>query len=315
MAGNFNHTPVLLNECIQMLNIKPNGIYLDCTVGGGGHSRRIAERLTDGRLIGVDRDENALAKAEEILNPYKSKTTLIRTNFFETDYILGQAGIDSLDGVLMDLGVSSHQLDEPTRGFSYADPADAPLDMRMDNRQKLTAADVVNTYGEEELTRILYEYGEERWAVRIAQFIINARTDKPIEGTRELVDVIMRAVPKAARQEGSHPAKRTFQAIRIEVNGELGELEESVRIYANRLNSGGRICVISFHSLEDRLVKTVFRGLENPCVCPRDFPICSCGKTASAVTITKRPITPSDAELMDNPRSKSAKLRVAERIK
>ena len=308
----FRHTSVLLHECIEALAIKPGGVYMDGTLGGAGHSSEIVKRLTAGRLIGVDRDENALTKAREVLAGSMNRVTLLRHNFAEVDSILHDAGVTGLDGVLLDLGVSSHQLDEPSRGFSYMH--DAPLDMRMDNRDSISAYDVVNTYPEKRLSELIFAYGEERWASRIAQFIVAERAAKPLQTAFELVTAIKKAIPKAARSDGPHPAKRTFQAIRIEVNGELALLENAVEKLANALNPGGRICVISFHSLEDRIIKNTFRALENPCTCPPDFPVCVCGKKPLLRVVTRKPILPSEQELAENHRSRSAKLRVAERI-
>lgn len=309
----FNHVSVLLNECIENLNIKPDGVYLDGTLGGAGHAKEIAKRLDDnGVLIGVDQDENAIVKATDILADYKSSVRLVRANFSDIDYILGQADEELLDGILLDLGVSSHQLDEPERGFSYMH--DAPLDMRMDTRSSFCAYDVVNTYDEKKLSQIFFDYGEERWSMRIAQFIVNERMVKPIETTFELVSVIKKAIPKAVRIDGPHPAKRTFQAIRIEVNGELTLLEKAIKDMSDKLKTGGRFCIITFHSLEDRIVKNVFRELENPCTCPIDFPVCVCGKKPTLKNLTRKPILPSEDEIDHNHRARSAKLRVAERI-
>jgi len=308
----FNHTSVLLHECIDALAIRADGIYMDGTLGGAGHSSHIVKRLDTGRLIGIDQDENALAKATAVLADYQDKATLLRFNFAEVEDILSTANITAFDGVLLDLGVSSHQLDEPERGFSYMQ--DAPLDMRMDNRNPLTAYRIVNEYDEKRLTDIIFSYGEERWSKRIAQFIVAERASKPIETTFELVSVIKKAIPKAARSDGPHPAKRTFQAIRIEVNGELTLLENAIRDLAAALRPGGRLCIISFHSLEDRIVKNTFRTLENPCTCPPDFPVCICGKKPLLRIVTRKPILPSEQELAENHRSRSAKLRVAERI-
>jgi len=309
---NFQHTSVLLQECIESLAIKPDGIYMDGTLGGAGHSSEIVKRLTTGRLIGVDRDADALAKAGEVLATDTNKVTLLRYNFAEANDILSAANVTGLDGVLLDLGVSSFQLDEPSRGFSYMH--DAPLDMRMDNRDSLSAYEVVNTYDERRLSDLIFAYGEERWAKRIAQFIVAERAAAPLQTTFELVTAIKKAIPKAARSDGPHPAKRTFQAIRIEVNGELALLENAIADLAKALNPGGRICIISFHSLEDRIVKNIFRTLENPCTCPADFPVCVCGKKPLLRTVTRKPILPSAEELEANHRSRSAKLRVAERI-
>ena len=309
---NFNHTSVLLHECIDSLAIRPDGVYMDGTLGGAGHSSEIVKRIDSGFLIGVDQDENALAKAGMVLADCTAKTALLRFNFAEVEAILSAAEVSGLDGVLLDLGVSSHQLDEPERGFSYMH--DAPLDMRMDNRNDLSAYRVVNEYDERRLSDLIFAFGEERWAKRIAQFIVAERGTKPIETTFELVTVIKKAIPKGARSDGPHPAKRTFQAIRIEVNGELTLLENAIRNLAAALRPGGRLCIISFHSLEDRIVKNTFRNLENPCTCPPDFPVCICGKKPILRVVTRKPILPSEQELENNHRSRSAKLRVAERI-
>lgn len=269
----FKHVPVLLEECIENLNIKKDGIYVDGTLGGAGHSGEIVKRLNrDGLLLGIDRDENAIEAAAKTLADEMCKVKLIRDNFSNLKYILEDLGIESFDGLLLDLGVSSHQLDNIERGFSYMH--DAPLDMRMDNRNSLTARDVINDYSEEDLEKIIRNYGEERWAKRIAQFIVKFRMDEEIITTYQLVDIIKKAIPKGARIKGPHPAKRTFQAIRIEVNQELGIIEETIESAVERLNIGGRICVITFHSLEDRIVKNTFRSLANPCVCPQEFLIC-----------------------------------------
>ena len=306
----FHHVSVLLGECIEQLNIKENGIYVDGTLGGGGHSLEIVKRLNYGRLIGIDQDENAINAAEKRLEGYLDKVTFVRDNFSNVDAILNSLGIDYIDGMLMDLGVSSHQLDEAERGFSYMN--DAPLDMRMDTRAAKSAYDVVNGYGKDELTDIIYRYGEEKWAKRIAEFIVAERTQKPIETTFELVSIIKKAVPKGARKDGPHPAKRTFQAIR---NGELAILDKTIDNAAARLNDGGRLCVITFHSLEDRIIKNAFRRQEDPCTCPKEFPVCMCGKKPLGRVVTRKPILPSEAELEINPRARSAKLRVFERIK
>lgn len=311
---NFEHVPVLLNECIEGLNIIPNGTYVDCTLGGGGHSSYIASKLSaDGMLIGIDQDANAIKAAGERLKGY-TNVKYVRNNFSNIKDIAENLGLgqESVNGFLLDLGVSSHQLDEADRGFSYNH--NAPLDMRMDQRQSLSAYVVVNEYTKEELTRIIKDYGEERWAKRIAEFIINERKLKPIETTFDLVSVIKKAVPKGARSDGPHPAKRTFQAIRIEVNNELGILEDTINDMVDLLKSGGRICVITFHSLEDRIVKNVFRNLENPCTCPRDFPICVCGKKTKVKIITRKPILPGQEELENNRRAHSAKLRIVEKL-
>lgn len=309
---NFHHVSVLLQECIDNLNIKPDGIYVDGTMGGGGHSLEIAKRLTTGRLICIDQDPNAHEAAGKRLAEYKDKITFVRDNFGNIRNILDGLGIEKIDGMLLDIGVSSHQLDEAERGFSYQQ--DAPLDMRMNPDKPFSAYDVVNGYDEDELDRVIFTYGEERWARRIAQFIVKEREAKPIETTGELVDIIKKAVPKGARKDGPHPAKRTFQAIRIEVNGELDVLQRAIDDVAERLSVGGRLCIITFHSLEDRIVKDAFRKQENPCICPPQFPVCVCGKKPLGRVITRKPILPSKEELEVNPRSRSAKLRVLEGV-
>lgn len=308
----FHHISVLLNECIDNLNIRPDGIYVDGTMGGGGHSLEIAKRLTTGRLICIDQDPNAHEAAGKRLAEYKDRITFVRDNFGNIANILDSLGIEKIDGMLLDIGVSSHQLDEAERGFSYQQ--DAPLDMRMNPDRPFSAYDVVNGYDEDELDRVIFTYGEERWARRIAQFIVKERENKPIETTGELVDIIKKAVPKGARKDGPHPAKRTFQAIRIEVNGELDVLQKAIDDVAARLAVGGRLCIITFHSLEDRIVKEAFRKQENPCICPPQFPVCVCGKKPLGRVITRKPILPSKEELEENPRSRSAKLRVLEGV-
>ena len=308
----FHHISVLLNECIDNLNITPDGIYVDGTMGGGGHSLEIAKRLTTGRLICIDQDPNAHEAAGKRLAEYKDRITIVRYNFGNIANILNSLGIEKIDGMLLDIGVSSHQLDEAERGFSYQQ--DAPLDMRMNPDRPFSAYDVVNGYDEDELDRVIFTYGEERWARRIAQFIVKEREAKPIETTGELVDIIKKAVPKGARKDGPHPAKRTFQAIRIEVNGELEVLQRAIDDVAARLAVGGRLCIITFHSLEDRIVKEAFRKQENPCICPPQFPVCVCGKKPLGRVITRKPILPSKEELEENPRSRSAKLRVLEGV-
>lgn len=308
----FHHISVLLNECIDNLNIRPDGIYVDGTMGGGGHSLEIAKRLTTGRLICIDQDPNAHEAAGKRLVEYKDRITFVRYNFGNIANILDSLGIEKIDGMLLDIGVSSHQLDEAERGFSYQQ--DAPLDMRMNPDRPFSAYDVVNGYDEDELDRVIFTYGEERWARRIAQFIVKEREAKPIETTGELVDIIKKAVPKGARKDGPHPAKRTFQAIRIEVNGELEVLQRAIDDVAARLAVGGRLCIITFHSLEDRIVKEAFRKQENPCICPPQFPVCVCGKKPLGRVITRKPILPSKEELEENPRSRSAKLRVLEGV-
>ena len=308
----FHHISVLLNECIDNLNIKPDGIYVDGTMGGGGHSLEIAKRLTTGRVVCIDPDPHAPEAAGKRRAAYKVRITFVRDNFGNIKSILDSLGIEKIDGMLLDIGVSSHQLDEAERGFSYQQ--DAPLDMRMNPDRPFSAYDVVNGYDEDELDRVIFTYGEERWARRIAQFIVKEREAKPIETTGELVDIIKKAVPKGARKDGPHPAKRTFQAIRIEVNGELEVLQRAIDDVAARLAVGGRLCIITFHSLEDRIVKEAFRKQENPCICPPQFPVCVCGKKPLGRVITRKPILPSKEELEENPRSRSAKLRVLEGV-
>ena len=309
----FTHRPVLLDECIEALNIRPEGIYLDGTLGRAGHSREIAKRLTTGRLICVDRDDAALEAAQERLRPWMDKVTLVHSNFDRVDEILDELGIPGTDGMLFDLGVSSPQLDDGERGFSYM--ADAPLDMRMDREEGLTAADVVNTWSQAELKRILSQYGEERYAPQIAGAIVHRREERPIATTLELVEVIKGAMPAKALKEKQHPAKRSFQAIRIAVNDELGSVERMLERAVPRLNKGGRLAVITFHSLEDRIVKTGLAAFARGCTCPPDFPVCVCGKTPDVRLVNKKPILPSERELEENPRARSAKLRVAEKLK
>ena len=308
----FHHRSVLLDECIEQLAIRPDGIYLDGTLGGAGHSREIAKRLTTGRLIGVDRDETALAAAGERLAEFGERVTLVHSNFKEIDAILVGLGISGVDGMLFDLGVSSPQLDDAQRGFSYLH--DAPLDMRMDKKDRLTAREVVNEYPQDELRRILYEYGEERYAPSIAAAIVRRREEKPIETTLELVDVIRSAMPAKALREKQHPAKRSFQAIRIAVNGELAAVEEMMARAIDRLNPGGRLCVITFHSLEDRIVKSAIAQAARGCTCPPEFPVCVCGKKPLVKNLTRKPIEAGMQELEENPRARSAKLRVAEKL-
>lgn len=309
----FRHTSVLLDECIDKLNIKSNGIYVDGTLGGAGHSKKIAEGLSkDGLLIGIDQDMNAIKAATENLKDSMCQVKLVHNNFRNLEEVLEQLEIDKIDGLLLDLGVSSHQLDEAERGFSYMH--DAELDMRMDVRKYLTARKVVNEYSQEELSKIIWEYGEEKWAKRIAEFIVEHRKNQEINTTYELVEIIKKAIPKAVRREGGHPAKRTFQAIRIEVNEELEIIEETIRIATKHLNTGGRMCIITFHSLEDRIVKNTFRELNNPCTCPPQFPICTCGNVKQLNIVTRKPIIASRKELEENNRSRSAKLRVAEKV-
>lgn len=312
MENTPKHISVLLDECIENLNIKPDGIYLDGTLGLGGHSLEILKRLTTGRLIGIDRDESAIRRTGERLKAYSDKLTLVHGNFSDAVEILDELGIDGVDGMLFDLGVSSPQLDESERGFSYMN--DAPLDMRMDSGATLTAYKVVNSYSYDELCRILWDYGEERYARRIASKICEARERKNIETTLELVDIIRAAMPAAALREKQHPAKRSFQAIRIAVNDELHEVERMIKTVPDKLNVGGRLCIISFHSLEDRIVKQGIAARENGCTCPREAPICVCGFKQTLKSVQRKPIVPSEDELKFNPRSRSAKLRVAQRV-
>ena len=309
----FQHKSVLLQECIDALNIRPDGIYLDGTLGGAGHSSQIARRLTEGgRLSGVDRDRTALAAAKERLAPYADRVTLVHSNFAEIDAILDSLGIPAVDGMLFDLGVSSPQLDDASRGFSYM--ADAPLDMRMDKDDALTAGEVVNTWPQGELRRILYDYGEERYAPQIAAAICRAREKAPVETTLELVDIIRSAMPAQALREKQHPAKRSFQAIRIAVNDELGAVSRMMQAAVGRLNPGGRLAVITFHSLEDRIVKSEMQQAARGCTCPPEFPVCVCGKKPLVKLVTRKPIVSGPAELEENPRARSAKLRVAEKL-
>lgn len=309
----FQHKSVLLQECIDALNIRPDGIYLDGTLGGAGHSSQIACRLTEGgRLIGVDRDRTALAAAKERLAPYADRVTLVHSNFAKIDAILDSLGIPAVDGMLFDLGVSSPQLDDASRGFSYM--ADAPLDMRMDKDDALTAGEVVNTWPQGELRRILYDYGEERYAPQIAAAICRAREKAPVETTLELVDIIRSAMPAQALREKQHPAKRSFQAIRIAVNDELGAVSRMMQAAVGRLNPGGRLAVITFHSLEDRIVKSEMQQAARGCTCPPEFPVCVCGKKPLVKLVTRKPIVSGPAELEENPRARSAKLRVAEKL-
>ncbi len=307
----FKHVSVLLEETIDALNIKEDGIYVDCTLGGGGHSFEIAGRLSEkGRLIGIDQDTCALEAAKERLKEFNN-ITYVHNNFYNIDEILRDLDIPKIDGIMMDLGVSSYQLDEAERGFSYM--KDAPLDMRMNREDTLSAYGVVNSYSETELYRVIKEYGEDNFAKRIAKFIVQRREKESIKSTGELVEIIRSAIPAKFQKEG-HPAKRTFQAIRIEVNRELQILNKAVEDSVNHLNKSGRIAIITFHSLEDRIIKNKFKNLENPCTCPPDFPICVCGKNPYIKVITKKPVEPSEEEMNVNSRSKSAKLRVAERI-
>ena len=307
----FSHTSVLLNETIENLKIKPDGIYVDGTLGGAGHSSHICERLSaTGRLIGIDQDEAAIAAAGKRLEPFQNQVTIIRSNYCDMVPRLAEIGVTGVDGILLDLGVSSYQLDNAERGFTYRE--DVPLDMRMDQRNALSAYEVVNDYSEENLSRILHEYGEERFSRKIAHNICVSRQQAPIRTTGELIEIIKRSIPAKIRATGGHPAKRTFQAIRIEVNQELTVLSESLDGMIDLLNDGGRLCVITFHSLEDRIVKNIFRKNEHPCTCPPEFPVCVCGKKSKGTVVTRKPILPGEEEMETNPRSKSAKLRVFE---
>ena len=309
----FKHKSVLLYETVDELNIKPDGIYVDGTLGGGGHSYEIAGRLSEGgRLIGIDQDEDAIKAAGKRLEPYMDRVTIVRNNYCNMDKVLDELGIDKVDGIMLDLGVSSYQLDAADRGFTYN--VDTALDMRMDKRQEITAKDIVNEYSEFDLYRIIRDYGEDRFAKNIAKHIVAARQEKPIETTFELNDIIKAAIPMKVRATGGHPSKRTYQAIRIELNKELEVLENSIDMMIDRLKPEGRLCIITFHSLEDRIVKTRFRNNENPCTCPPSFPACVCGKVPKGRVITRKPVVPTDEEINENSRSKSSKLRVFERV-
>lgn len=309
----FYHRSVLLDEVIEYLRIKSDGTYVDGTLGGGGHSYEIAARLASGgKLIGIDQDEDAIIAAKERLSGFSDFVTIVRSNYCNIEDVLAELGVSGADGILLDLGVSSFQLDAPERGFTYRQ-ADAPLDMRMDNRQTLTAENIVNEYSEQELFRIIRDYGEDRFAKNIAKHIVEARRKKPIRTSGELTDIIRAAIPKKVQLTGGHPAKRTYQAIRIELNHELEVLEQSIDLMIDLLNPGGRLCIITFHSLEDRIVKLNFRKNENPCTCPKDFPICICGKVPKGKCITRKAIFPGKEECEENSRAKSAKLRVFEK--
>ena len=309
----FKHVSVLKNECIEGLQIKSSGTYVDGTFGGGGHAMEVISRLNgNGRFIGIDQDQDAVENGRAKLEPYKEKAQLVRDNFSNIISIMKDLHIVAVDGILLDIGVSSYQLDTGERGFSYMH--DAELDMRMDQRNPMTAKRMIAEYSEKELANIIKDYGEERWATPIAQFIVTERKIKPIETTGELVEVIKKAVPKGARKDGPHPAKRTFQALRIAVNNELGILEQAIEDMAGLLAPGGRLCIITFHSLEDRIVKQTFHRLEHPCTCPPEFPVCVCGKKPSIRVITRKPILPSEEELEFNPRARSAKLRILEKL-
>ena len=311
----FRHKSVLLRETMEYLKINPDGIYVDGPLGGGGHAYEICRRLSpNGKLIGIDQDEDAVRAAASRLSEFQDRTEIVRSNYRQMPEVLSERGIGQVDGILLDLGVSSYQLDDPERGFTYR-TEDAPLDMRMDQRQRLTARDVVNTYSETELYRIIRDYGEDKFAKNIAKHMIKAREEKEIETAGELTEIIKRAIPAKVRKNGGHPAKRTFQAIRIELNGELEVLQDSLENMTELLSPGGRICVITFHSLEDRIVKNIFRKCEHPCTCPPDFPVCVCGKKSMGKTVTRKPVLPSEEELECNSRAKSAKLRVFERHK
>ena len=310
----FEHKSVLLYETIDSLNVKPDGIYVDGTLGGGGHALEVCRRLGEyGRLIGIDQDADAIAAASGRLRDYEDRVTIVRSNYEEIQSVLKDLGIEKADGIYLDLGVSSYQLDTPERGFTYREE-DAPLDMRMDQRNTRTAADIVNTYSEFDLYRIIRDYGEDKFAKNIAKHIVRARETKRIETTGELTEIIKEAVPAKVRAVGGHPSKKTFQAIRIELNQELEVLNNSIDTMIDLLNPGGRLAVITFHSLEDRIVKIRFRNNENPCTCPPDFPVCVCGKVSKGRVITRKPVVPSEEEINGNKRSKSSKLRVFERI-
>ena len=309
----FGHKSVLLDETIESLDIKPDGIYVDGTLGGGGHASEVCRRRGDkGRFIGIDQDADAIAAASERLKEFGDKVTIVRSNYENIDEVLKELGISQVDGIYLDLGVSSYQLDTAERGFTYRED-DAPLDMRMDQRNEMTAKDIVNTYSESELFHIIKNYGEDRFAKNIAKHIVRARQEKEIETTGELIEIIKAAIPAKVRATGGHPAKRTFQAIRIELNKELEVLENSIDKMTDLLAPGGRLSIITFHSLEDRIVKNRFRINENPCTCPPDFPVCMCGKKSKGRVVTRKPILPSEEELSENKRSKSAKLRVFEK--
>ncbi len=309
----FEHKSVLLEETIDSLMVKPDGIYVDGTLGGGGHASEVCRRLGEGgRLIGIDQDADAIRAASERLKPYGDHVTVVRSNYVNIAQILSDLGIEKVNGIYLDLGVSSYQLDTAERGFTYRDE-NAPLDMRMDQRNTKTAADIVNTYTESDLYRIIRDYGEDKFAKNIAKHIVAARAKAPIQTTGELTEIIRQSIPMKIQATGGHPAKITFQAIRIELNRELDVLRESLDGMIDLLDDGGRICIITFHSLEDRIVKTIFRKNENPCTCPPDFPVCVCGKESKGKVITRKPILPSKVEMEENPRSKSAKLRIFER--
>lgn len=313
MEMEFRHASVLLEETINALNVRPDGVYLDGTLGGGGHAFEVCKRLGDrGRFYGIDQDEAAIGAAGKRLEEFGEKVTIIRNNYCNAKEVLREKGVDSVDGIVLDLGVSSYQLDTVERGFTYK--YDTPLDMRMDQRQQLTARDIVNDYDEQSLYRIIRDYGEDQFAKNIAKHIVQAREAKPVETTFELNEIIKAAIPAKMRAVGGHPSKRTFQAIRIECNHELDVLRNSLQDFVDMLNPQGRLCIITFHSLEDRIVKNFFREMENPCTCPPEFPVCVCGKIPYGKVITRKPILPTQEETEGNPRSKSAKLRVFERF-
>ena len=307
----FEHKSVLLTETIEGLQIRPDGIYVDGTLGGGGHSYEIAKRLTGGRLIGIDQDQAAIEAAGMRLSPFGDKVTIVRSNYRNTREVLSKLGIEKIDGMILDLGVSSYQFDTKERGFSYR--FDSPLDMRMDTRQSFSAKEIVNGYSEMELYHVIRDYGEDKFAKNIAKHIVMARKKKPVETTGELCEIIKAAIPAKIRAEGGHPAKRTFQAIRIECNRELEVLRESLETLIELLNPGGRLCIITFHSLEDRIVKAAFKKAENPCICPPNFPVCTCGRVSQGKVVTGKPILPGEEELSENPRAASAKLRIFEK--
>lgn len=310
----FEHKSVLLYETIDSLNVKPDGIYVDGTLGGGGHALEVCRRLGEyGRLIGIDQDADAIAAATERLKDYRDKVTVVRSNYENIQTVLKDLGIERVDGIYLDLGVSSYQLDSPERGFTYRED-DAPLDMRMDQRNEQTAADIINGYSEFDLYRIIRDYGEDKFAKNIAKHIVRAREEKPVATTGELTEIIKAAIPAKVRAAGGHPSKRTFQAIRIELNKELEVLSNSIDTMIDLLNPGGRLSIITFHSLEDRIVKTRFKTDEDPCICPRDFPVCVCGRKSKGRVVTRKPVVPSEEEVEENKRSKSSKLRVFERI-
>ena len=307
----FSHKSVLLHETVDSLQVEPDGIYVDGTLGGGGHAFEVCKKLTTGRLIGIDQDRDAILAASKRLSVYGEKVSIVRDNYRNIASVLQQAGVEKADGIYLDLGVSSYQFDAPERGFSYRE--EAKLDMRMDDRNPMTAYDIVNTYSEKELFRIIRDYGEDKFAQNIAKHICLEREKKPVETTTELAEIVRQSIPMKMRLTGGHPAKRTFQAIRIELNDELGVLKESIDTMIDLLSPGGRLSIITFHSLEDRIVKEAFRRNENPCQCPPSFPVCVCGKVSQGSVITKKPVLPSDEELEENPRSASAKLRVFEK--